>query len=115
MTQLTIFHNPNCSKSRGAIALLEKNKINFIIIDYLTNTPTHEQLTQIITAGVPAKELVRAQEQEWIQLNIDLSKSSTQEIVQAIMSYPKIMQRPIILYNGRAIIARPPEKLLELI
>jgi len=115
MTQLTIFHNPHCSKSRGAIALLEKNGVNFKSINYLTNTLNHEQLTQIIEAGISVQELVRPQEQDWIRLNIDLNESSKQEIIQAIIAYPKIMQRPIIIYNGQAIIARPPEKVLELI
>jgi arsenate reductase len=64
---------------------------------------------------VSIKELIRTQEHEWKQLDIDLEQASTQDIIQAIISHPKIMQRPIIMYAGQAMIARPPEKLLELL
>lgn len=115
MTQLTIFHNPNCSKSRGAIALLEEKQLDFNCINYLTNPPSYEQLAQIIESGVSVREIVRTQEEDWIEMNIDLSELSTPEIIQLLMAHPKIMQRPIIIYDGKAIIARPPEKILELI
>ena len=115
MTQAIIYHNPNCSKSRGAITLLEQHGIDYEIIRYLDNPPNHEQLMQIIEAGVSIKQLIRTQEQDWKQLNIDIEQASTQDIIQAIISQPKIMQRPIIIYAGQAMIARPPEKLLELL
>jgi arsenate reductase len=115
MTQAIIYHNPSCSKSRGAITLLEQHGIDFESIRYLENPPNYEQLMQVIDAGVSIKELIRTQEHEWKQLDIDLEQASTQDIIQAIISHPKIMQRPIIMYAGQAMIARPPEKLLELL
>lgn len=115
MTQAIIYHNPNCSKCRGAITLLEQHGIDFESIRYLENPLSYEQLMQVIDAGVSIKQLIRTQEQEWKQLNIDIEQASTQDIIKAIISQPKIMQRPIIMYAGQAIIARPPEKLLELL
>ena len=115
MTQAIIFHNPKCSKSRGAIALLEQHEIKYQCIKYLEIPPSHDQIKQVIEAGVSAKDLIRTQEDEWKQLTINFEQATTQDIIQAIISQPKILQRPIVIYAGRAIIARPPEILLEIL
>ena len=97
------------------MTLLQDKGIQAEIIEYLVDPPERDQITAIIDSGVAIEELIRTQEDAWQTLNIDLLNASRDDLITAIIRQPKIMQRPVVIHDGQAIIARPPEKLLEII
>ena len=110
MSEIKIFHNPRCSKSRQALALL-KDKGEVLIIEYLKEGLTKEMVTSLHQSlGLSsAHEMIRPKEAEYKLAG--LNKASTNEdIFSALVAYPKLLERPVIVVNERAIIARPPEK-----
>lgn len=115
MTSVTIYHNPRCSKSRQTLALLEARDIEPNIVPYLTQPPTAGELQDIVKLlGIPAFDIVRTNEDEFKSAGID-SSSSDKDVIAAIIKSPKLMQRPIVVANGRAVIGRPPENVLDII
>lgn len=115
MTDVTIYHNPQCSKCRQTMALLDENKVEAEIIEYLQTPPSKEELSNIINLGIPAQELVRTGEDEWTALGIDINTASDDELIEAMVSTPKVIQRPIVVANGKATLGRPPEKVLDIL
>lgn len=115
MSETIIYHNPSCSKSRTTLALLRQRGIEPEIIHYLTDVPNQAQLTTIVNCGVPIQELIRTQEELWQTLNINLETASQSDLIAVLMEHPSVMQRPVVIHLGQAIIARPPEKILEII
>ncbi len=113
--QTTIYYNQDCSKCRQTKSLLKEKNINTDIIEYLNNTLSKEELTHIIGLGIPAKDLIRPFEDEWEKTGLDIETASDDELINAIIQYPILLQRPIVLANGKAVIARPPEKVLEIL
>lgn len=111
MQPLCIYHNPRCSKSREALTILQRQGYNPIIIDYLKSPLTLRQL-KTLRAYFPLKDFVRTNEKEFKELGLSLDDEEA--LLQAMVKFPKLMQRPIITYQGKAIIGRPPEKVLEL-
>lgn len=111
---ITIFHNPRCSKSREALALVEdyarKSGDSVEIVDYLKTPLTLAQLQALqAMLAVPAAEMVRSGEDEYRQLGLD--SAGDEALLEAVAVQPKLLQRPIVASGGRALIARPPEKL----
>ncbi|MCT8469722.1 arsenate reductase (glutaredoxin) [Chromohalobacter canadensis] len=114
MTTFTLYHNPRCSKSREALALLEARHVAVTVHRYLDDPLdiTHlRSLAQRLEDGVPA--LVRTNEAQWKALA--LQDPSDEKRLQAIADNPRLMQRPILDDGTRARIGRPPEALLDLI
>lgn len=115
MTTITLFHNPRCSKSREALALLKEKAIDVEEIRYLDNPPTADQYKQLLTQlGRPAHDLLRVREEEYslAKLNKD---SSEQDIIAALVKYPRLLERPIAVKGNKAVIGRPPEAILALL
>jgi len=115
MSKLTILHNPRCSKSREALKILEENGINTEIVKYLDTPPSEEEIKNILKMlGISARELMRTKEDIYKELQL---KDVTNEdiLIKAIAENPRLIERPIVIKNGRAVIGRPPEKVLELI
>ena len=115
MNTVTIFHNPRCSKSRQALQLLEENGIKPEIVKYLDTPPNEEEIRNILKMlGVSARELMRTKEDIYKELNL---KEVTDEdtLIKAMVEYPKLIERPIVIKDGKAVIGRPPEKVLELV
>lgn len=118
MNDITIYHNPRCTKSREALALAQQfadaNNAPLKVVEYL-KTPLDAtalaDLRQWLNA--PLRDMVRSGEEEYAALN--LSQASDEVLLQALAAHPKLMQRPIVVYRGRAMIGRPPEKLHELL
>ncbi|GBL03001.1 arsenate reductase (glutaredoxin) [Glaciecola sp. KUL10] len=111
MSEIKIYHNPRCSKSRQALALLE-SKGNFQVVEYLKLGLSKETVKQLFELlNIPsAHEMIRPKETEFKLAG--LSKSSTNdEIFDALVEYPKLLERPLVVYGDSAVIARPPEKL----
>ncbi len=116
MPNVTIYHNPHCSKSRQALALLEAHHIQPKIIEYLKTPPSIEALKMILKQlNLPALKLIRTQEKIFKEKNLGNPHLSEDQLIDTMISYPALIERPIIIANGRAIIGRPPEKVLELI
>lgn len=112
---LTIYHNPSCSKSTEALQLLRQNNLEPRIIEYLKNPPDKLKLKEIIKMpGISARDLIRASEKAYIAANLEES-STAEEIIEAICAQPILLQRPIVISGNRAVIGRPPVKVLEII
>jgi len=112
---VTIFHNPRCSKSRQTLALLEERGLDPDIIPYLSEPPASDELKRIIAAlGVSAHDLIRTSEADYTELG--LSDAMDEEaLISAMVSHPRLIQRPIVLVGDQARIGRPPEQVLEIL
>ena len=112
---IQIYHNPRCGKSRECLALLEKSGQEYEIIKYLEDVPTFDELKEIINKlGIQPIELVRRKEKIWIE-NFKDKPLSDDEIIQAMISNPILIERPIVINGDKVIIARPPEKVAAII
>lgn len=112
---MKIFHNPRCSKSRQTLHLIAEAAQDVEVIEYLQNPPTAEELGSVVSQlGISARELVREGEMVFRDLDVDLSTFSDDAVIELIVANPILMQRPIVVSNGKAIIGRPPENVLQL-
>ncbi|HSG65412.1 MAG TPA: arsenate reductase (glutaredoxin) [Gammaproteobacteria bacterium] len=110
-----IYHNPRCSKSRAALALLEARGVEPQIVQYLREPPSAGTLRQLLhKLDVPARDIVRTGEDEFKQLSFDLDGASDEEIVGFLAEHPRLLQRPIVELGDAARVGRPPERVLEL-
>lgn len=112
MQTVTIYHNSRCSKSRQALEILRSQKIEPHIIEYLKTPLTLEQI-KALRAHFALGDFVRTNE-AYFKIN-HLSLNDEEQVLKAIACEPKLMQRPIVIANGKAIIGRPPEKILEIL
>ena len=111
-----IYHNPRCSKSRETLQILEDNHLQLDIIEYLEDPPTAQELRRIIALlGISARELLRNTEPVYREAELDDDSLSEDDIIKAICEHPLLMQRPIVICGNRAIIGRPPGRVLEII
>ena len=111
---LKIYHNPSCSKSRETLAIIKNKTSNFKVIEYLKNPLTFRKIKLILSQlNIKPLELIRTQESIWKE-NYKERKLTNDEIINLIVSHPKLMKRPIVTTNKRAIIGRPPENVLDL-
>ena len=115
MTALRIYHNPRCSKSRGACQILADKGIQAEIVDYLKNPPSRAELAELVRKlGLPAQALVRKGEAVFKEHYA--GKALTEDdFLDALAAHPILIERPVVIKGDRALIARPPEKLLELL
>ncbi len=108
---IQILHNPRCGKSRECLAFIENSDLEFEIIRYLDDVPTIEELSQIIKKlGLKPIEVVRQKEKIWIE-NFKGKDLSDDAIIQAMISNPILIERPIVINNQKAVIARPFDKI----
>ncbi len=109
------YHNPRCSKSRQGLELLKNKGIDPDVILYLKNTPTEKELTQIIKKlGIKPIQLVRKTEKIFKE-NFKGKELSDKEWIQAMVKYPKLIERPILINDNKAALGRPPEDLLTIL
>mgnify|MGYP006167757081 FL=1 len=112
---MKIYHNPRCSKSRQALALIQENGQEVEIIEYLKESLSFKDLKSILEMlNIKAIELIRTNEIIWKE-NYKAKEMTDQELINAMMENPKLIERPIVIKNGKAIIGRPPEKVLNLL
>ena len=115
METVTIYHNTRCSKSRGACDILQQKKVNAKVIEYLVTPPSEKQLKSLLKKlGMKAEELVRKNEELYLK-KFSRKKYSEKEWIKILVKNPILIERPIVVKGNKAIIARPPEKVLELI
>ncbi len=106
---IQIYHNPRCGKSRNCLAFIEQSSQDFEIIPYLTETPTFEQLKTLLKQlNFEPIQLIRTKEKIWIE-NFKGKTLSNDEIINAMVENPILIERPIVVKDGKAIIGRDPE------
>lgn len=113
---ITIYHNPRCTKSRQTLQLLEEKGFSPQVIEYLKQAPTVEELTEIIAKlGISPRQLLRKQEEEFKTEGLADQSLSDLQIIEAMVRSPKLIERPIVIANGKAVIGRPPEAVLAIL
>jgi arsenate reductase len=116
MDDTRLYHNPRCSKSRGALELLHAQGIQPRVIAYLDTPPTAEELQALLRLlALPARALLRTGEDEYAALGLADPSLSDDALVAAMARHPRLIERPIFVHNGRAVIGRPPEQVLTLL
>lgn len=112
----TIYHNPRCSKSRATLELLHDRKLDTHIVEYLDTPPSREELERLLALlGLEPRQLMRTGESEYAELGLDDESLSRDALIEAMVAHPKLIERPIVVHNGRAALGRPPEKVLEIL
>lgn len=113
---VTIFHNPRCSKSRQTMQLIESSGIAPQVIEYLKQPPEYEDLENILNLlGMEPRELMRTQENAYKENNLDDPGLTRDDLIRAMMEHPILIERPIVIHNGKAIIGRPPETVRDIL
>jgi arsenate reductase len=116
MTDLTLYHNPRCSKSRGALELIEARGLTPTIVRYLETPLNAAQIKALLgKLGISARQLLRTGEDEYKMLQLADESLSEAQLIDAIAQHPKLMERPILEVGDKAVICRPPENVLELL
>jgi len=114
MSDITLYHNPRCSKSRAALALLNGRDIEPVIRRYLEQPLSAEELSELLDClGLTAKEVLRTGEALYRELN--LASADQDRLIKAIAQHPILLERPIVKLGKQAVIGRPPERVLELL
>ncbi|MDM3870105.1 arsenate reductase (glutaredoxin) [Porticoccus sp. W117] len=112
----TIYHNPRCSKSRQTLQLLEEKGIIPEIVLYLESTPDADTLKTLLTKlGITTRELIRSGEDAYKDNNLADQSLSDQQLIDAMVKYPKLIQRPIVVNGDKAALGRPPEAVLSIL
>ncbi|MFT6031108.1 MAG: arsenate reductase [Oleiphilaceae bacterium] len=111
-----IYHNPRCSKSRQTLAILEENGIKPEVILYLEDTPNTKTISSLLNKlGITARELLRKGEDAYKELNLKDSTLNDIFLIEKMMQFPKLIERPIVVKGEKAVLGRPPENALKLI
>ncbi|MGB5488931.1 MAG: arsenate reductase (glutaredoxin) [Lysobacterales bacterium] len=114
--KVQILHNPRCSKSRTTLQLLRENGIEPEVILYLETPPDADQLTSILgQLGMQPRELMRKGQSEYKAMGLDNEQLSDEQLVAAMIEAPILIERPVVLANGKARIGRPPESVLKIL
>jgi arsenate reductase (glutaredoxin) len=115
MQDIQIWHNPKCSKSRAAMDLLENKNINIDVVNYMEQSPTKEQLKDVLLKlSMKASEILRTGEEIYAELNLK-EIDDEEKLIDIMILNPILIERPIIIRENIAVIARPIENLEELL
>ena len=110
-----IYHNPRCTKSRQALQLIEEKGVEYQVVKYMDDALTPQELQGVLKKlGMSASELIRKKEQIWKDEFKD-KEMGDEELILAMIEYPKLMERPIVENGDRAVVGRPTEKVLEVL
>lgn len=113
---VTIWHNPRCSKSRMTLGLLEERGIEPNIVTYLDTPPSVQELNDVLgLLGKSPRDLMRKGEAEYKEQGLDNADLSDAQLVEAMVATPKLIERPVVLANGKAAVGRPPESVLDIL
>jgi len=114
--KIRIFHNPRCSKCRLTMEILGDKDIEIDVIDYLKTPPDAVELAEVLDLlGLAPRDLMRKHEAPYGENNLDNPDLSNEELIQAMVDNPILIERPIVIAGNRAVIGRPPEKVLDII
>jgi len=115
-TSIKIYHNPQCSKSRSALELIQQKQLTVEVIEYLKFPPHSRELADIIKKlRVNAREIIRKNEEPYKELGLSDPKLTESELLEAISVNPILLERPIVVVNGKAAIGRPLENIEKII
>lgn len=113
---VTIYHNPRCSKSRQTLQLLQDNDTQADIVEYLKTPPSADELNNILDMlGLEPRQLMRTKEAEYKESGANDDSLSGEQLIDLMIKYPKLIERPIVINNGKAAIGRPPETVLDIL
>lgn len=113
---VTIYHNPRCSKSRQTLALLEERGITPTIREYLNDVPTVAELNEILEMlKMAPRDLMRKTEVSYKEAGLNDEGLSHDALIKGMIAYPKLIERPIVIKEGKAAIGRPPENVLTIL
>ncbi len=111
-----IYHNPRCSKSRQTLELLKTNGVEPEIIQYLETPPTAEELDSVLTLlNMEPRDLMRKKEVEYKGAGLDNPELDRAALIAGMVANPRVIERPVVLANGKAAVGRPPESVLAII
>ena len=115
MSQVTVWHNPRCSKSRETMKLLDEKGVESTVVKYLNEELTVDRVKELLSQlGMKPRELMRTKEAIYRELNLK-DESNTQKLIEAMVEHPKLIERPIVIKDGKAVIGRPIERVVELL
>jgi arsenate reductase len=117
MSEITIYHNPRCSKSRQTLTLLTEQGVSPEIVEYLKTPLDSEQIANLVEklGFTSARELLRKGEQAYKDNNLASTDLTESQIIEAMVTHPKLIERPIVTKGEQAKIGRPPEAVLDLL
>ncbi|MDY0206448.1 MAG: arsenate reductase (glutaredoxin) [Pseudomonas sp.] len=116
MSDITLYHNSRCSKSRAALALLEERGIQATVINYLDTPLNAQQLSTLLgKLGLSARQLMRKGEAVYSEMNLDQQNLTEAELIDAMVQAPILIERPVLVVGQRAAIGRPLENLIEIL
>jgi arsenate reductase len=117
MPNISIFHNPRCSKSRQTLQLLTDSGHTPLIVEYLKTPPTTNEMKEVLAklSFDDARQLMRKKEPEYKALELDNDALTQEELIRAMIENPKLIERPIVINGEQARIGRPPESVLDII
>ena len=115
MSKIKIWHNPRCSKSRNAAVLLEEKGVDAEVVKYLDTPPSKEEIKEVLKMlGLSARELMRTKEDIYKELDLK-NENDEEKLIEAMAENPKLIERPIVIKDGKAAIGRPIENIIELL
>ena len=115
MKNVKIWHNPRCSKSRNTLELLNEKGVEVEIVKYLDTPPNKEELKEMLKMlNISARELMRTKEDIYKELNLK-DENSEDKLIDAMVENPKLIERPIVIKDGKAAIGRPIENIIDLL
>ncbi|MGC1549819.1 MAG: arsenate reductase (glutaredoxin) [Rhodanobacter sp.] len=113
---IRIYHNNRCSKSRATLALLEQRGALFEVVNYLDLPPSTTELTILLKQlGMTARQLLRTGEDDYKTLKLDDTTLTDEALISAMVTHPKLIERPIVVVDGKAALGRPPEAILAIL
>ena len=113
---VTLYHNPRCSKSRQTLALLEEQQHDILVVKYLETPPSAAEIKTVLDLlQLKPRELMRKGETQYKTLNLADQSLDDSRLIAAMAEHPILIERPIVIANGRARIGRPPEAVLEIL
>lgn len=113
---IILYHNPRCSKSRQTLQLIEDRGVEPTIVEYLKNPPSHQQLDSLLRGlSMEPRELMRTKEAEYKELNLSDESLSRDQLIEAMITHPKLIERPILIVGDEIAIGRPPENVLTIL
>ena len=116
MSEIVLYHNPRCSKSRAALELLQSRALAVSVVPYLETPPDAAQVRQLLAKlGIGARQLLRTGEDAYRELNLANPALDEDALIAAMVAHPKLIERPIAVRGERAVIGRPPERVLEIL
>ncbi|VAW52236.1 Uncharacterized protein YfgD, not an arsenate reductase [hydrothermal vent metagenome] len=114
--KVRVFHNPNCSKCRLTMDILNDRGVDTTVVEYLNTPPNKDELNEVLDLlGIEPRELMRKHEAPYTENNLDNDDLTRKQLIQAMIDHPILIERPIIINGNKATIGRPPEKVLDIL